>query len=80
MTTEELSTRDTLWRMANGYQVSQAIHVVATLGIADLLRMGPGARMSSLRPRGRTRAPFTVFCVRWPASACLTSRATAALA
>ncbi len=41
MTTEELSTRDTLWRMANGFQVSQAIHVVATLGIADLLKDGP---------------------------------------
>jgi hypothetical protein len=27
--------------MTNGYQVSQAIHVVATLGIADLLKDGP---------------------------------------
>ncbi len=34
MTAAELSTRDTLLRMTNGYQVSQAIHVVATLGIA----------------------------------------------
>ncbi len=41
MTTDELSTRDILWRMTNGYQVSQAIHVVATLGIADLLKDGP---------------------------------------
>jgi hypothetical protein len=41
MTADELSTRDTLWRMTNGYQVSQAIHVVATLGIADLLKDGP---------------------------------------
>jgi hypothetical protein len=41
MTAGELSTRDTLWRMTNGYQVSQAIHVVATLGIADLLKDGP---------------------------------------
>ena len=30
-----------LTRLVNGYQVSQAIHVVATLGIADLLRDGP---------------------------------------
>ena len=30
-----------LTRLVNGYQVSQAIHVVATLGIADLLKDGP---------------------------------------
>jgi hypothetical protein len=30
-----------LMRLVNGYQVSQAIQVVATLGIADLLRHGP---------------------------------------
>jgi hypothetical protein len=30
-----------LMRMINGFQVSQAIHVAATLGIADLLRDGP---------------------------------------
>ncbi|HVF01819.1 MAG TPA: methyltransferase [Rubrobacteraceae bacterium] len=41
MTAEELSLRDTLWRITNGYQVSQTIHVVATLGIADLLTDGP---------------------------------------
>ena len=31
----------TLRRLTNGYQVTQAIHVAATLGIADLLRGGP---------------------------------------
>jgi len=31
-----------LRRLANGYQVTQAIHVAATLGIADLLADGPG--------------------------------------
>ena len=41
MTAGELSPRDALWRMTNGYQVSQAIHVVATLRIADLLEDGP---------------------------------------
>ncbi len=41
MTASEQSSRDTLWRMANAYQVSQAIHVAATLGIADLLWDGP---------------------------------------
>jgi Dimerisation domain len=30
----------TLRRLANGYQVSQAIHVMAVLGIADLLADG----------------------------------------
>ena len=68
MTADELSTRDTLWRMTNGYQVSQAIHVVATLGIADLLKDGPRSADELARPRGRTRAPFTGSCVRWPAS------------
>jgi hypothetical protein len=33
----------TLRRLANGYQVSQAIHVMAVLGIADLLGDGPRA-------------------------------------
>jgi predicted O-methyltransferase YrrM len=32
-----------LRRLVNGYQVTQAIHVVAALGIADLLRDGPRA-------------------------------------
>jgi O-methyltransferase domain/Dimerisation domain len=32
-----------LRRLVNGYQVSQAIHVAATLGIADLLADGPRA-------------------------------------
>ena len=30
-----------MMRLINGYQVSQALHVAATLGIADLLRDGP---------------------------------------
>jgi hypothetical protein len=32
---------DPLWRLVNGYQVTQAIHVAATLGIADLVAGGP---------------------------------------
>ena len=45
MTAGEISPRDTLLRMTNAYEASQAIHVAATLGIADLCwRMGPGAR------------------------------------
>jgi len=30
-----------LYRLIDGYQVSQAIHVAATLGVADHLRHGP---------------------------------------
>jgi len=40
MTVGEPSPRDALLRMTNAYQVSQAIHVAATLGIADLLEDG----------------------------------------
>ena len=29
-----------LMRLLNGYRVSQAIHIVATLGIGDLLKAG----------------------------------------
>lgn len=38
---DKASARDTLLRLINGFQVSQAIHVAAILGIADLLDNGP---------------------------------------
>ncbi len=41
MSAGEPSPRDALLRMTNAYQVSQAIHAAATLGIADLLKDGP---------------------------------------
>jgi hypothetical protein len=41
MVASEQASRDALWRMTNAYQVSQAIHVAASLGIADHLRDGP---------------------------------------
>lgn len=41
MSNDEPSPRDALWRMTNAYQACQAIHVAATLGIADLLKDGP---------------------------------------
>ena len=41
MSASEVPDRGTLLRMTNGFQVSQAIHVAATLGIADLLADGP---------------------------------------
>lgn len=49
-----------LTRLVNGYQVSQAIHVVATLGVADLLRDGPRtsddlAAVANVHPRALYR-------------------------
>jgi hypothetical protein len=41
MPADDQSPRDTLRGLTNGFQVSQAIHVAATLGLADLLRDGP---------------------------------------
>lgn len=37
----ELSPRDALWLMTNAHEISQAIHVAASLGIADLLKEKP---------------------------------------
>lgn len=41
MTLDRVAPRDAVMRMVGGYQVSQAIHVAAVLGIADLLGEGP---------------------------------------
>lgn len=41
MTADKLPPREAILRMINGYQVSQALHAVAMLGIADLLQGGP---------------------------------------
>jgi SAM-dependent methyltransferase len=43
MTEREERPADALRRLVDGYQVSQAIHVAATLGVADLLADGPRA-------------------------------------
>jgi O-methyltransferase/methyltransferase family protein len=45
-----------LRRLVNGYQVTQAIHVAATLGIADLLRDGPSTS-TELADQTETHAP-----------------------
>ena len=50
MTSGEPSPRKTPLRMMNAFQVFQAIHAAATLGIADLLEDGPGAWMNWPRP------------------------------
>ena len=44
-----------MMRLINGYQVSQALHVVATLGIADLLRDGPRSSESLAEMVGADR-------------------------
>jgi len=41
-----------IMRLVNGYQVSQALHVVAVLGIADLLADGPRASDDLARATG----------------------------
>jgi hypothetical protein len=45
MTSGEPSPLNTLLRMTNAFQVPQAIHVAATLGLADLLEDGPETKM-----------------------------------
>ena len=44
-----------LMRMINGYQVSQALHVAAALGVADQLKDGQKSCDVMARACGRTR-------------------------
>ena len=76
MSKDEAAARDALWQMTNAYQTSQAIHVAATLGIADLLEDGPrsadelaeatGARASALYRLLRALASVGVFVEERP--------------
>ena len=63
----EPSARDALWRMTNAYQASQAIHVAATLGIADLLKDGPRSADELAEATG-THAPTLYRLLRALAS------------
>lgn len=56
MTADTLPPREVLLRMINGYQVSQALHVAAMLGIADLLEAGPKS-LDELATATGTHAP-----------------------
>ena len=67
MTASEQSPRDALWRMTNAYQVSQAIHVAASLGIADHLRDGPRS-VEELAAATGSRAPSLYRLLRALAS------------
>ena len=53
-------------RLINGYQVSQAIHVAAALGLADELAEGPRAVGELASVTATTRARCTGCCARWP--------------
>ena len=67
MPADELSPRDTLLRMTNAYEASQAIHVAATLGIADLLEDGPRSAKDLAEATG-THAPTLYRILRALAS------------
>src|ERR687885_2897900 len=67
MTADETSPRDTLLRMTNAFQVSQAIYVAATLGIADLLEDGPKSADELAETTG-THAPTLYRLLRALAS------------
>src|SRR5918993_2672117 len=56
MSAEEPSPRDTLLRLTNAFRSSQAIHVAATLGIADLLEDDPRS-VDELAQTTGTHAP-----------------------
>ena len=36
-----MGAADDVWRLVNGFQVTEALHVAATLGVSDLLAAGP---------------------------------------
>ncbi|CAN5335391.1 methyltransferase [soil metagenome] len=67
MSADELSPRDALLRMTNAHEVSQAIHVVATLGIADLLKEEPRSAEGLAKDTG-THAPTLYRLLRALAS------------
>jgi hypothetical protein len=67
MSAAELPPRDALLRMTNAFQVSQAIHVAATLGIADLLEDGPRS-IDDLAQATGTHAPTLYRLLRALAS------------
>ncbi len=73
MSKDEPSPRDALWRMTNASY--QAIHVAATLSIADLLEDGPRSADDLAEATG-TRPPSTGCCVPLPASRCSLSRSS----
>jgi hypothetical protein len=70
MSKDEPSPRDALWRMTNAYQASQAIHVAATLSIADLLKDGPKSADELAEATSTHAPPSTGSYAHWLAWAC----------
>ena len=62
-----LSGSDTLRLMINGVWISQALHVAATLDLADLLRGGPRT-VDDLAKRSAAHGPSLYRLLRAPAS------------
>ena len=81
MSNDESAARDALWQMTNAYQASQAIHVAATLGIADMLSDGPRSTDELAEATGTHAPTSTGSCARWPAwGSCRATNTTAASA
>jgi len=62
MSKDEPSPRDALWRMTNAYQ---AIHVAATLSIADLLKDGPKSADELAEATSTHAPPSTGSYAHW---------------
>ena len=56
----------TIMSLVNGYQISQALHVVAVLGIADFWHSSRGPATSSPRRQTAIRQRYIAFCALWP--------------
>lgn len=67
MTADETSPRDSLLQLTNAFRASQAIHVAATLGLADLLEDGPRS-VDELAQATGTHAPTLYRLLRALAS------------
>jgi len=65
MSKDEPSPRDALWRMTNASQASQAIHVAATLSIADLLKDGPKSADELAEATSTHAPPSTGSYAHW---------------
>ena len=57
MSTQEIPAPFVIYRMITGYYVSQAIYVIARLGVADLLGEAP-RDAEDLARQSKTHAPF----------------------
>ena len=65
-----------LMRLINGYQVSQALHVAATLGVADQLKDGPKSYDDVAQACGAHPPSLYRLLVLWLRSVYFTKPAT----